>query len=85
MINWKLRLKNRTTLVTLLVAVVAFIYQLFGIIGFVPPVSESEVVQTLGMMCNLAAALGIIVDPTTEGMADSEMAMNYDIPRGGDY
>ena len=84
MINWKLRLKNKTTLVTLLVAAVAFVYQIFGIVGFVPPVSESEIVQTVGVMCNLAAALGIIVDPTTEGIADSDMAMNYIAPRGGD-
>lgn len=84
MINWKLRIKNKTTLVTLLVAVATFVYQIFGIIGYVPPVSESEVVQVIGTLCNLAVALGIVVDPTTAGISDSDMALNYEVPRGGD-
>ena len=84
MINWKLRIKNKTTLVTLLVAVATFVYQIFGIIGYVPPVSESEVVQVIGTLCNLAVALGLVVDPTTAGISDSDMALNYEVPRGGD-
>lgn len=84
MINWKLRFKNKTTLITLLVAFATFIYQIFGIIGYVPPISESEVVQIIGTLCNVAVALGIIVDPTTAGIADSDMAMYYESPRGGD-
>ena len=84
MINWKLRIKNKATLLALLAAVVTFAYQIFGIVGYVPPVSENEVVQTVGAICNIAVALGIIVDPTTAGVADSDMAMNYNAPRGGD-
>lgn len=84
MINWKLRFKNKTTLITLLVAVATFIYQIFGIIGYVPPISESEVVQIIGAACNILVGLGIIVDPTTAGIADSDMAMYYESPRGGD-
>ena len=84
MINWKLRIKNKAILLALLAAAVTFIYQIFGIVGFVPPISESEVIQTLGAICNVAVALGIIVDPTTAGIADSDMAMNYITPRGGD-
>lgn len=84
MINWKLRFKNKTTLVTLLVAIVTFVYQIFGIVGYMPPVNESEVVQAIGALCSVACALGIIVDPTTEGISDSDMAMNYIVPRGGD-
>ena len=76
--------KEQSNALALLAAVVTFAYQIFGIVGYVPPVSENEVVQTVGAICNIAVALGIIVDPTTAGVADSDMAMNYNAPRGGD-
>lgn len=84
MINWKLRLKNKTTLVALLAAIATFVYQICGIVGYVPPISESEAIQSIGTLCNIAVALGIVVDPTTAGVADSDTALNYEVPRGGD-
>ena len=33
---------------------------------------------------SLIHIFGIVVDPTTAGMADSTRAMGYDEPRGGD-
>lgn len=32
------------------------------------------------MLINIFALLGIIIDPTTEGADDSELAMGYDEP-----
>lgn len=84
MINWKLRIKNKATLLTLISAFVAFIYQFCGIAGIVPPVSENEAIQAIGVVINLLAAFGIIVDPTTAGVNDSDAAMYYEHPRGGD-
>lgn len=84
MINWKLRIKNKATLLALIGAVIAFIYQLCGVAGIVPPVSESEAIQSVGVFLNLLAAFGVIVDPTTAGVFDSDAAMYYEHPRGGD-
>ena len=42
MINWKLRLKNKATLLAIVTAVIALIYQIHGMQGIVPAVSESE-------------------------------------------
>ena len=39
MINWKLRLKNKTTLVTLVIAVLSLLYMDLGIFGITPRVA----------------------------------------------
>lgn len=81
MINWKLRLKNKVTLLTLLLALIAFIYQVCGIFGIVIPVSQNTLTQIIALLINILAAFGIIVDPTTTGVSDSDRAMGYNEPR----
>lgn len=81
-LNWKLRIKNKATLTALCVTIIAFVYQILGVLEIAPSVSESEVTNLAAMVINLLAMLGIIVDPTTKGLGDSEQAMNYDEPRG---
>ena len=83
MINWKLRFKNKTTLTSIVLAMVALVYQILGMVGIVPGVSESEIVEILGMIINLLVLLGIVVDPTTDGVGDSDRALNYDEPFKG--
>lgn len=81
MINWKLRLQNKATLVSLIAVVVAFVYQVLGMFDVVPPISQDEVINGFGLVLNFIFALGIIVDPTTEGVGDSEQALTYTEPR----
>lgn len=81
MINWKLRLKNKTTLLTLLLTVVAFIYQILGIFEIVPAISQDTVTQIITLVINMLAMLGIIVDPTTKGISDSQQALGYEAPK----
>ena len=78
--NIKLRLKNKTTLIAIVATTVAFFYQLAGILGIVPPISQEALMQSLGAIINLLAILGIIVDPTTAGVKDSARAMTYEEP-----
>ena len=82
-INWKLRLKNKATLLTLLVAMVTFVYQVFGCFGVVPSVSQDMAVNMVTMVVNVLLALGIVVDPTTSGIGDSDQAMGYEKPKEG--
>ena len=77
-LNWKVRFKNKTFLVTFLTAIVALVYQIASMFDIVPSVSEGEVMQAIMIAVNLLVALGIIVDPTTEGISDSEKALKYD-------
>lgn len=78
--NIKLRLKNKTTLIAIVAATVAFLYQIAGILGIVPPISQEALMQGLGAIINLLAILGILVDPTTAGVKDSARAMSYERP-----
>ena len=80
-INWKLRLQNRATLAAIVAAIIALVYQVLGLIGVVPAVSQDAVMQTASMAINLLALLGIVVDPTTAGTSDSTQALEYDEPR----
>lgn len=82
-INWKLRLQNKTTLVALLTAVVAFVYQILGIVGVTAPISQDSIVQVIGVLVNVLVALGVVVDPTTAGVSDSVKAQNYSEPSTG--
>ena len=80
-INWKLRLQNKATLAAIVAAIIALVYQILGLIGVVPAVSQGAVEQTASMVINLLVLLGIVVDPTTAGTSDSEQAMEYSEPR----
>lgn len=79
--NLKLRLQNKVTLTAIIMAVISLVYQVLGMFGIVPTISESLLVDTAGMVINLLVLLGIVVDPTTKGVKDSERAMTYDSPQ----
>lgn len=83
-INWKVRLQNKAFLLTMISAVVAFIYQICGIIGIVPPIGEDMVIQLIGLVLNILVGIGILVDPTTVGLDDSKRALNYKTPGKGE-
>lgn len=74
MINLKLRLKNKVTLAALISAV----FIMLGQFGLEIPHNIQEGVNTL---LGILVLLGIVVDPTTKGVADSERALNYNEPR----
>ena len=80
-INWRLRLKNGPTLLALIGAAVAFVYQILGILGITAPVSQDQLTQILSLLINILIGLGIIVDPTTAGVNDSARALLYDEPK----
>ena len=80
-INWKLRLQNKATLTSLVMALVALVYQVLGVCGVVPRVSQDQVTTIISMVINILCLLGIVVDPTTAGVGDSARALTYEKPR----
>ena len=74
MINFKLRLQNKATLVALISAIFLMLQQL----GLEIPHNIQEGVNTFVV---ILVILGIVTDPTTKGVADSERALNYNQPR----
>lgn len=76
-INWKARFKNKAFVITFVTLIVAFVYQLLGLFGVVPSISEKAIVNFLTIGVNVLGALGVLVDPTTDGLSDSDRAMTY--------
>ena len=83
-INWKPRLQNKTTLLALIGAIVALVYQILGIFEIVPAVSQDSVISAVAVIINILVALGVVVDPTTSGVSDSERALCYECPKEDD-
>lgn len=79
--NLKLRLQNRVTLTALILALIALVYQVLALFNVTPEISQDEIVKIAGMIINIAVMLGIVVDPTTNGVRDSQRAMEYKEPR----
>lgn len=75
--NWKLRLKNKATLTTLLLTLVTAVYGVLAALGVTPSVTQEQAANLVVTVVALLAALGVVVDPTTPGVGDSERAMTY--------
>ncbi len=79
-INWKVRLRNKTWVASLLALVIAFVYNLMAMLDVQLPVTEEWVTGIIGMVITLLTGLGVLIDPTTPGVGDSERAMSYTAP-----
>ena len=74
MINWKLRFKNKATLLAIASTVILLAQQL----GLKLPDNIADIVNTF---LTLLVLLGVISDPTTEGIGDSPKALTYAEPK----
>ena len=83
-INWKLRLKNKVTLLSAVLLLLDIIYNILTMCGLTPPLSESDVASVCERVIEFLAIIGIVTDPTTAGIGDSYRAMAYDAPKGKD-
>ena len=68
------------TLLLLALAVLALVYKVLELLGIAPTVAQEELITVAEMAIGLLVLLGVVVDPTTEGMQDSDRAMGYDEP-----
>ncbi len=71
MIDWKVRFKNKTFLLTFIPTVLALIYNLLGTIGIIPGISQDSLTEISVTLVNILVMLGIVVDPTTNGFYDN--------------
>ena len=76
-LNWKARFKNKTFVISFVTLIVAFVYQMLGLFGIVPSISESSIVNVVTIVINILATFGVLVDPTTNGVSDSDRALTY--------
>lgn len=77
-INWKVRFKNKAFVITFATVIIAFVYQILGLFGITPSISESTVTNLITTAVNALVMLGVLIDPTTKGIKDSDRAMDYE-------
>ena len=82
-INLKVRFKNPVFWLTVIPALVTFVYTVLGAVGVVPAVSEDMIINIITAIVSALTALGVLVDPTTKGVGDSARALGYDKPSDG--
>ena len=83
MINWKVRLKNKTFWLTAVPAVLLLasqVLRLFGVEWDYSGLAE-QLTAIVGTSFAILALLGVVNDPTIQGVADSEQAMTYEAPK----
>lgn len=74
MINWKLRFKNKVTLIALIGAFFLMLQQF----GLDIPKNIQDGVNTFVYVLVL---MGVVNDPTTTGLTDSKQALEYENPK----
>lgn len=83
MINWKVRLRNKTFWLTAVPAVLLLasqVLKLFGVEWDYSGLSE-QLTAIVGTIFAILALLGVVNDPTTQGVGDSRQALDYDRPK----
>ena len=81
-INWKVRFRNKVWLGSFFSLIIGFVYSMLALFDVFPEVTQSLVVQLLNQVLTFLGLIGVIVDPTTAGLEDSDRAMGYEEPWG---
>lgn len=83
MINWKVRLKNKSFWVALIPALLLLIQAVAYVFGFSLDLSEmgDKLLAMVNALFAVLALLGIVTDPTTAGVSDSAQALTYKKPK----
>ena len=76
-LNWKVRFKNKVWLGIFLSLIVGFVYSMLALFDVFPEVTQSLVLQMVNQVLTFLGLIGVIVDPTTAGIGDSDRAMTY--------
>lgn len=82
-INWKVRFANKLFWITFIPQVLLVIQLVLALIGIKVDLGElgNELVEIVNAVFLVLATLGIVVDPTTSGVEDSDQAMTYKEPK----
>ena len=83
MINWKVRIKNKSFWIALIPAVLLVVQVFAALFGFdlATDAMEVKLLACANAVFALLTVLGIVADPTTDGIADSDLAMTYNKPK----
>ena len=82
-INWVVRIKNKNFWLTLIPAVLLLIQVVVAPLGYQWDfgVLNEQLAAIINALFAVLMILGIVSDPTTDGIADSKQALTYKTPK----
>lgn len=86
MINWKVRIKNKSFWLALIPAVLLLVQVVVAPFGYKWDfvVLNQQLADIINALFAMLAILGVVTDPTTAGISDSKQALTYDAPKKED-
>ena len=83
MINWKVRIKNKTFWMALIPAVLLLVQVVAAVFGYTLDLGDlgNKLLAVVNAMFGVMALLGVVTDPTTAGISDSKQALTYEAPK----
>lgn len=83
MINWQVRFKNRGFWLSLIPAALLLVQAFAALFGFELELEGigARLLDLVNALFAVLALLGIVADPTTAGLSDSELALGYARPK----
>lgn len=82
-INWIVRIKNRTFWLTLIPAVLLLIQVVAVVFGYTLNLGDlgNKLLDVVNAAFSVLVILGVVNDPTTDGITDSDQALTYTEPK----
>ena len=82
-LNWLVRLKNKTFWLSFIPALLLLVQVIASVFGYSLELGElgNKLLAVVNAVFALLSILGIVTDPTTSGVSDSERAMGYTEPK----
>lgn len=82
-INWIVRLKNKNFWLALVPAVLLLIQVVLAVFGVTIDIGDlgNKLLAVVNAAFAVLSILGIVTDPTTKGISDSDLAMTYTKPK----
>ena len=85
-INWIVRLKNKSFWLSFIPAVLLLIQAVAAVFGFTldfGPLGD-QLLEVVNVIFIILSLLGVVTDPTTKGVSDSQQALTYTEPKKED-
>ena len=81
-INWKVRIKNKTFWLSIIPAVILLVQAVATVFGYTLDLGEvgNNLIGVVNAVFVVLSIIGVVNDPTTSGISDSERAMTYETP-----
>lgn len=79
MINWKVRLRNKAFWLAFIPAALLLMQTVAALFGFALNLGDmgDKLLAVVNALFALLSILGVVVDPTTQGVGDSQRALGY--------